>query len=576
MITGILTLLTFLVIKTAQGKQSVSLTAPQLQNVDGNLRTQRIDVHWSDAPGKQNKVIYEIEVYYNGQKEPIHRELVERRRSLNHHWHWISPLPLQCLSQSVRLRHNNANEWTELRNVTDSGSDYSNLPKIYPEDDIAKVYPVGSKQKFCCIIPYGSILKELTYNSQPVKSTCVGQTCLLDLVMEPTSTSGYDIICVVNKTTSNAELVTGSTVFAGYSPEVYNFTCETRNLSFLECSWKQGNDSNLKGIQTITHYTLNGSSCKTKPELPKRCSIKITPNEGEVAWTLTARNLISETRFTYVANPRHRVYLRSPEHLKDLQVNSRTATIQWHWPDVNLALLPMRCEVWIMGPEEVREETGVGLRSVTLHDLHPYTSYSIRVRCASAEHFWKWGDWSKEFTFQTKEDIPQAVNVWMTNDSNKRFVVWKKLAPEQSHGKLMAYLLSLSGSAPQRLNPAQHCYDMSNSNVEKNVTVTALNSVGQSQPSTILIPSHTKDVETKRVNSRDGSLELTWAPSLRASCGYVVDWYPMGRQNMCDVDWIKIPAGSTNVTIKSGLVDGVRYIFSLYACTSEAPELLQR
>lgn len=44
------------------------------------------------------------------------------------------------------------------------------------------------------------------------------------------------------------------------SPEVHNFTCMTRNLTLLECSWKQGRDSNLKGDRE-TKYTLNGRYC---------------------------------------------------------------------------------------------------------------------------------------------------------------------------------------------------------------------------------------------------------------------------------------------------------------------------
>lgn len=51
---------------------TVSLTAIQIVNVHGNSTTQRIDIVWKDVPGKQNKVIYRIEVYYTGQKEAIH------------------------------------------------------------------------------------------------------------------------------------------------------------------------------------------------------------------------------------------------------------------------------------------------------------------------------------------------------------------------------------------------------------------------------------------------------------------------------------------------------------------------
>lgn len=61
-----------------------------------------------------------------------------------------------------------------------------------------------------------------------------------------------------------------------------------------------------------------------------------------------------------------------------------------------------------------------------------------------------------------------------------------------------------------------------------------------------------KDMETTRVNGSGGSLQLTWTPRRQASCGYVVDWYPVGRKKLCDIRWIKIPADQTTVTIKSG------------------------
>ncbi|XP_062410054.1 leukemia inhibitory factor receptor-like isoform X2 [Sardina pilchardus] len=364
------------------------------------------------------------------------------------------------------------------------------------------------------------------------------------------------------------------------SPEVHNFTCETRNLRDLNCSWTQGRDKNLKGLRR-TKYILNEGvrPCETQFQSSdqKFCFSEISPNQGETAWILTAENKINKTSFTYTADPRHRVYLPAPQHLKASHVNSRNASIQWHWPDANLMLLSMQCQVQITWPnktEDVREDTGVGLISMTLRDLHPYTNYSIKVRCASNKHFWKWGDWAEIITFQTKEDIPQAVDVWMTVDNNNsNIVVWKKLETEQSHGEVMSYELSWSG-LHKNLYPTQHCYNMDTMNTT--ITIKAVNNVGYSQPSTITIPSQTGDVETTRVNGSNGGVELTWDSTPGASCGYVVDWYPVGSQDKCDIQWIKIPAGQTNATINSGFIDGVRYTFSLYACTTDAPELQWR
>ncbi|XP_048115171.1 leukemia inhibitory factor receptor-like isoform X2 [Alosa alosa] len=564
-----------LIISTVQGvANGLPLPVAQLKDAHGNTTSKTIDVFWTDAPsiiGKLESVIYEIEVYNPGQKEAVHRASVEKRPNLTvtHDWHWTSPLPLECLSHSVRLRvrhKNNVSDWTDRRNVTGSGSDHSKLA-LYPVDDVGLA---GSKKKFCCVVPEGKTVPNFTYNDvQSMNYTHVSQTYIFEVTLEQSDTGGEHVSCK-EKDGANTAMV-----FVGYSPEVHNFTCETRNLRHLECSWTQGRDKNLRGVRG-TKYTLNERSCGTDRSLHK-CSIEISPNQGEVAWTLTAENKINKTSFTYTADPRHRVYLESPQHLRASGINSRNASLQWEqWPDAYLVALPMRCQAKKNSEREVREDdTGVGLISMTLRELHPYTTYSVQVRCASNKHFWKWGDWSKEIIFETKEDIPQAVDVWMTVDSNNRSLVVWKLVPEKSHGKLVKYELSWNGSVPLRLEPTQHCYSMSTDRV-KRITITAMNSVGYSQPSTIISPSQARDVETTRVNGGNGGVELAWAPMPGASCGYVVDWYPVGSQDKCDIQWIKIPAGRTNTTINSGFKNGVRYTFSLYACTTHAPELLKR
>lgn len=48
--------------------------------------------------------------------------------------------------------------------------------------------------------------------------------------------------------------------------------------------------------------------------------------------------------------------------------------------------------------------SGLGLKSLVLADLQPFTYYTAHVRCGSREHFYKWGDWSDPVTFSTKED----------------------------------------------------------------------------------------------------------------------------------------------------------------------------
>lgn len=48
-----------------------------------------------------------------------------------------------------------------------------------------------------------------------------------------------------------------------------------------------------------------------------------------------------------------------------------------------------------------RTFSGVGLRSVVLSDMHPNEEYTVQIRCGAQNNFWKWGDWSKLFSFKT-------------------------------------------------------------------------------------------------------------------------------------------------------------------------------
>lgn len=49
-------------------------------------------------------------------------------------------------------------------------------------------------------------------------------------------------------------------------------------------------------------------------------------------------------------------------------------------------------------------EHGVGLNAAILRDLTPNWEYVVKVRCRTAQHSWKWGDWSEGLVFHTEGD----------------------------------------------------------------------------------------------------------------------------------------------------------------------------
>lgn len=101
-----------------------------------------------------------------------------------------------------------------------------------------------------------------------------------------------------------------------------------------------------------------------------------------------------------------------------------------------------------------REYVGVGLNFTVLNDLIPYWEYSVTVRCATTQHFWKWSDWSATVSFHTRGDgkywnkkqqnvsdnfkhrvyiscsligptVPDALDVWRQPVGDQTIILWK-------------------------------------------------------------------------------------------------------------------------------------------------------
>lgn len=56
-------------------------------------------------------------------------------------------------------------------------------------------------------------------------------------------------------------------------------------------------------------------------------------------------------------------------------------------------------------------------------------------------------------------------------------------------------------------------------------------------------------VKTSRIRGTNGAFYVSWRDSPEASCGYIVDWYPVERP--WSVDWLKLPPNQTSANITS-------------------------
>ncbi|KAL6469926.1 hypothetical protein MHYP_G00210450 [Metynnis hypsauchen] len=569
-------LCTLLSLAVVQGKQhALPLPVPEIVRVYSDANDTRdfgvwkMNVEWRDNfPNdiKPEPVTYDVEIFHTEQMRLVHNETVEDPMG-THQWSWTSPLPLQCTSHSVRLRtrhQSQTSDWTPL--YTLKGKDIDEFPEsyVYPQDYVGWV---GEGIVFCCIVrterlgfssPHFTIqISNRTYITEPVRHDDIS------------SISGSDILCDH----------TGATYFIGYAPNDQDLTCETRDLNSVECHWIPGKTG--KSYHFNVQYTVNGRKCSVD-----QCVLDDSTDKGVMNWTLTAKNKLGVKMISDVADPKHRVRLKAPTITSPVLVHARNATLEWQWSEMSkLNSFPMICQVEVNGHTVQETFNGSGLKSLVLTDLQPFTGYSARVRCGSYEHFYKWGDWSNLITFSTKEDIPEVVDVWMQVLNGHTYVVWKNLTANQSHGIITGYELLLGSATDmtkEHISKAtnEHCHKVSAKRAEGDyfISISAKNSVGVSPPSKITIPNLQSDggIIPNRISGLNGSFSMSWDPSPISSCGYVVDWFPAYNTEQCAVKWMKIPSGISDATLHSDFENGVKYTLSVYACTSGAPQLLQR
>ncbi|KAM3874201.1 leukemia inhibitory factor receptor-like [Diretmus argenteus] len=509
---------------------------------------------WQDDPScstLQDQLVYEVQVLRAG--NPVHHDSVvvpTEQIGSTHSWAWTSSLPLECVSHSFRLRslyQNHTSPWSKAETIP--GVTSRKEPKVFPKDRLVEV---GTNLTFCCILDAGERLERMQvqgYDDDSLKTTKISnQTYALTVHLNaPSGTS--------------------------YPPADQDLQCETRDLQLVECRWNSGRDTHL--IK------------KTVYRLQESCKHMARVIVGERNWTLTATNKLGRSVLTDRADLTKRVRMFAPENVMASSVNARSASLKWQWTAGKYKLLDLLCQLQLSHGEltDRVNSSGVGLGFTVLLGLIPSQTYTVQVRCGAKEHFWTWGDWSTSHTFKTKDDIPDALDVWMLQEQNQPVTItWKTLLANQSHGQILDYEVTW-GKTGENERRTVTIYPPENSvalrldaGEEHVVAVTARNLNGSSSPSAVIIPRFDPDKESvkpSKISGTDGGFHVSWSADPEAICGYVVAWYPTFSK--CKVEWLKVPAGVTNARILSETFrPGVRYSLFIHACTSGAPKLLER
>ncbi|XP_061585409.1 LIF receptor subunit alpha a [Cololabis saira] len=563
----------------------IVLTVPEQVSLSPDMPTQKLSISWlGGAATTFDLIILRTEfnetVFYDTVSAIVNHD------SGRHQWNWTSVEPLECTSLSVKVRSRDGQAtsgWSETQIL--QGRDLPINPdiQVYPK---SRTIPVGANTTFCCIMGEGKFFKGISYGNKAMDVTRLSRRTYATTAFHqgPSQTSGANILC----TSTIKNDLSGVVVFVGYPPLLKDFACETRDLITAVCQWKEARNTLLYGKRR-TRYSLNKRNCNDSSQLT--CSLP----RWDRNLTLVAENPLGRYSLSDSAELSHRVCPVAPVEVDapDDGINAWNATVQWQWTYSSYSSLALVCQVELdnSGLKTKRVFTGVGLQSAFLSDLHPDEEYSVRVHCGAQKNFWKWGFWSKPFSFTTKTYVPDAPDVWMwMNKDNTGLVVWKLLTRQQSHGHITGYEVTLWNPEenlqhtevvpPDTHSVRVNLTQMSSFSSDATVIATVIAKSYKGASPTASVPLRSNDVEppnSSRTVYTNSGFSLFWQRNDSSSCSYVVEWYDASCAADCPVEWLRVAAGSTNVSIESAnFQPGVRYNFSLKSCPSDSLQLMER
>lgn len=591
---------------TAYSQQESLVFPVTYLNVHKDLPLQRLLVEWDvDKSARDAELVMSFEIQVRRAEEAIvWREFLNATLDKSGkplHWMWNSDLPLECMSHSVRIRSKAEvsktwSQWSPWETI--QGLDTSNIsePRIFPDE---KIIEEGSDISLCCIGRKGQIIKEFFLNSPiPYFNRTNSQVGLL--IAKNVKFKGVPhVLC--RESCSEDNCFAHAVFFVGRPPDTpRDFSCQTRNMREITCTWDQGRDTYLYGSHS-SKYKLSEQFSKTSVPCTVNCSERCSCswNVGKQRIyniTLTVENPLGQRTTMDVFDVAHRIHPLPPFQ----QWEEHTETeIELHWEQKEKEIeLFCQAEVWQPnGKAKLYNSSDTQLyhNSITLGGLQPYTSYTSRVRCGAAKHFWRWSEWSKAHSFRTKEKAPSGkLDVWrkITPALQGRNVTlfWKQEAGFRANGEIISYEVTwekvVDRFKPEHISLSSDCNStrIFIDNHPYRISIMARNTVGYSHPSVLIIPGAT-DIEKKlnsselkeeHVNGTDGGILISWKPRDKSD-SYIIDWCNFPMLQPCDLQWRRFGPNTSSALIKSAaFVPGVRYNFHVYASAANRAFLLEK
>ncbi|XP_073747070.1 oncostatin-M-specific receptor subunit beta isoform X2 [Callorhinus ursinus] len=578
--------------------------APESLRVFINSTHQCLHLQWSVhnlAHHQELKMVFQIEISRIKTSNVIWVENYSTTVKWNQvlHWSWESKLPLECAKHFIRMRSavddaktpeqsfwSNWSSWEEVHVQNSLGHDPF---FVFPKD---KLVEEGSNVTICYVS-----------RSQQNNISCYLEGVRMQGEQLEPNVSVFNLnhVAFIRETGTNiyckgdqGDSIKGIVLFVSkVLEEPKDFSCETQDLTTLNCTWDPRSDTGLLK-QLSQSYTLfeSFSGKKTLCKHKSWCSWEVAPESQEMYnFTLTAENYLRKRSVHLLFNLTHRVHPMAPFSVLFTDVSATNATMTWkvHTTGNYYTLL---CQVELYGEGEViQRNVSVEVDGKQLFGgLKPDTEYRAQVRCANANHFWKWSEWTRQ-NFTTAEAAPsEAPDVWRNVKSVQGHSVvtlfWKPLSKLQANGKILFYNIvieNLDRSSISKLLSIPAPANGTELNLDQclyQIHVTANNSVGTSPASVIIVSGDpgNKEVEEERVKGMEDGFSLSWKPQPGNVTGYIVEWCDHPRGPLCDLQWKSVGPTTTSTVVSSDAFrPGVQYNFRIYGISTErVPYLLEK
>ncbi|XP_051006887.1 oncostatin-M-specific receptor subunit beta [Acomys russatus] len=572
---------------------------PERIIVSVQAKLQQVSLQWTvpHLTHKEVNMVFQIEISRIKTSNIIWVEnfstTVKQNQAL--HWIWESEIPLECVKHFLRIRamvddakhppQRPWSNWSPWKEVSEHVPVEPDKILVFPEN---KLLEEGSNVTFCFM--YGQNLYNVSCKLQdePIHAEQLDSHVLLAKLHNVAffSTEGANMYCL---DMNDATKIFGTILFVSkVLEEPKNFSCETQDFKTLNCSWEPGVDTTLGWNQQPSQSYILYESFSGRLERSEHNNLhnwKITDDSQETYnFTLTAENKLRKRSVNLIFNLTHRVHPKAPHDVTLEIINATKANMTWkvHSGPDSYTLL---CQVELLHEEEVIHEHNVSVHVTSTYlfsDLVPDTEYKARVRCAGANHVWKWSDWTQK-EFITPETAPSEApdvwrQVWSQNGSHFVTFFWKPLLKSQANGKIIFYNIVVENQ--DRLTKSEHhsgqepsiCIKLNLDLGPYKIHITANNSVGTSPESVIVLTndSGTEEVHEKRINGTKDGFHISWEPISGDAVGYVVDWCPQSQPQYCHLQWKKLGPNTTSTIITSeDFKVGVRYNFKIFEMSTQ-------